>query len=195
MAKRDIIIEKINEGGATVETLMEAVKLDTKGLSSQFTYLRLMGKCPVKDDKGVYSFVSSDEWEAIKAARVVNKKPAKPAKSPEERLKAAKVRVDKTVKAADAANEKNLKHQDSEELSLRNELAQINVKLARIELAKAQDNFDNSPKESAVANVGSEESPEDPADADASAAVYCEDVEGEDAKADTAEDFEDDDLV
>ena len=85
--KREIIAEAINAGGATIESLMEVAEVNKAGLSSQFTYLRLTGKYPVKDDNGVFSFVDEEAWNEMKASASA-RKPAAPAKSPEERMEA-----------------------------------------------------------------------------------------------------------
>lgn len=141
MAKRDIIIEAIEEGGATREALMEAAEVDSKGLASQFSYLRLMGKCPIADDEGVYSFVTADEWEEIKEVRKANAKSNQPAKTPEERLEAAEKRVDKCKKAAANAADRFNKSDDDHELELRSNKCDIELELAEIELEKAQANM------------------------------------------------------
>ena len=67
MAKRDIIYDRIMQGGATREILMEVSETDSKGLASQMTYLRMMGKCPMKQDDGTYKIVSAEEWESYRS--------------------------------------------------------------------------------------------------------------------------------
>ena len=67
--KRIIILEAIKAGGATRDSLMELAAVDTKNLASQFSYLRLMGMYPIKDDKGIYRIATKDEVEKIKLDR------------------------------------------------------------------------------------------------------------------------------
>ena len=69
MAKRDIIYDRIMQGGATKEILMEVAEVNDKGLASQMTYLRLMGKCPMKQDDGTYKIVTREEWDAYQESR------------------------------------------------------------------------------------------------------------------------------
>jgi len=96
--KRDIIAEAINAGGATKESLMKVAKVNSAGLSSQFTYLRLTGKFPIKQEDGTFAFVDADKWEEMKASAGTRKATA-PKKSLAERLEAATKRQ---VKLQDA---------------------------------------------------------------------------------------------
>ncbi len=97
--KRDLIAELIEAGGATKESLMEAVEVNSAGLSSQFTYLRLTGKYPVKSSDGIFSFASKEEWDEMKANAVANRGSAAAKKSPEERLEALEKRQAKLQEA------------------------------------------------------------------------------------------------
>ena len=109
--KRTIIADRINEGGATKEILMEVAEVDSKGLASQFSYLRLTGKCPVVDAKGVYSIITQDEWEELKAQRVPAAK-KEDSKTPEERHELTVKRVERCTAAAKAAADKFNKNTD-----------------------------------------------------------------------------------
>jgi hypothetical protein len=102
MAKRDQIAELINAGGATKESLMEAVEVNSAGLSSQFTYLRLTGKYPVKGADDTFSFVTEEEWAVMKADAMANRGGSSaPKKSPEERQEALLKRQAKLQEAFD----------------------------------------------------------------------------------------------
>ena len=109
--KRTIIADAIREGGATKESLMEAASVDSKGLASQFSYLRLTGQCPIVDADGIFSLVTTAEWEEMKAARVPKAK-KEDTKTPEERLAAAEARVTKCEAAAKAAADRFNKNTD-----------------------------------------------------------------------------------
>jgi len=115
--KRTIIADAINEGGATKESLMEAAAVDSKGLASQFSYLRLTGQCPIVDEDGVYSLITADEWEEMKAARVPKAK-KEDTKTPEEKLAAAEARVTKCESAAKAAADRFNKNTDDSKETL-----------------------------------------------------------------------------
>jgi hypothetical protein len=64
MAMRDEIYEAIMKGGATTESLLELTGTTKKGLASQMTYLRMMGKCPMKQEDGTFTIVTPEEWAA-----------------------------------------------------------------------------------------------------------------------------------
>lgn len=131
--KRDIIAGLINAGGATKESLMEGAEVNSAGLSSQFTYLRLTGKFPIKGDDGVFKFITAEEWEAIKADAASRKVNGGPKKSPEERKIALEKRVAKLQEAFDKAQEK-LKEEKSKVNKLKLQKADAEVQLALISL-------------------------------------------------------------
>lgn len=66
---REKCISLINAGGATMEILVKELGTTKKCLASTFAQLRLMGFYPVKDEKGVYKFVSADEFNKLREAR------------------------------------------------------------------------------------------------------------------------------
>jgi acetyl-CoA carboxylase carboxyltransferase component len=142
MNKRTLIEERILEGNATRQDLMEAASVDSKGLASQFTYMRLTGKCPVVDADGIFSIVTQAEWDEMKAEKAANAKPTKESTmTPEERLTAAEARVEKCAAAAKAAAErfnKNTVDAKERELKLRSDLADIQLELAKIALAEVE---------------------------------------------------------
>lgn len=131
--KRDIIADAINAGGATKETLMETAEVNSAGLSSQFTYLRLTGKFPVKDDDGVYSFVSEDEWETMKADAFARRGTVAAKRSPEERQAALEKRYAKLEEAVAKATER-AESGDSEILALKATRAQLDLDICDLEL-------------------------------------------------------------
>lgn len=127
----------INEGGATIASLMENLEVDQKGLASQFYYMRLRGLYPVKDaETGVFSIINKSEWEEQQAMKSANKKPAV-VKTPEERLEDAKKRVAKAEKAVVTTEARNDKTP-----STRNELlfkrAEVELGLAQLDLEEAE---------------------------------------------------------
>jgi len=60
MAMRDQIKEAIIAGGATKESLLALTGTTEKGLASQFTYLRMMGTCPMKQEDGTWKIVTTE---------------------------------------------------------------------------------------------------------------------------------------
>jgi hypothetical protein len=140
MAKRDDIKELIERGGATAESLCEAVEVDKKGLASQLTYLRMMGVYPVKDENGVYKLVSEAEWNEIKSARAASGGGNKPVLTPAERLEKAQKREDRCSSALTNAK-KRLEDAESDEyglLALNVQKCEIELKIASIKLSQAE---------------------------------------------------------
>lgn len=142
MAKRDVILEAINEGGATKEFLMEIAEVDAKGLASQFTYMRLMGNCPVVDENGVFSIVTAEEWATIKEERASNST-ATSKLTPEERLEKAEKSAEKARLATNKAAEALAKNEDSRKLQIRSEIAGLTYELRTLELDEANVAVDN----------------------------------------------------
>jgi len=106
---REIILAKIQAGGATRESLKAELGLTPAALATNFTYLRLMGFYPVDDNpEKILRVVSKETWEAIKDERSANAKP-RSTKTPEERLNIAQKRVARAVKALDNAKERMTK--------------------------------------------------------------------------------------
>lgn len=145
-SKRQIIIDTINEGGATMESLAAAANCKYASVMSNFSMLRLMGLFPVKDvevevdGKTVltYRFVDAAEKAELDAAKAEKSKSTSKPKDPKKRYDAAVKRVTRTEKAKDKAIERAEKADDDEELNLRAEKAEIEFKLANIELDKAK---------------------------------------------------------
>jgi FtsZ-interacting cell division protein ZipA len=138
--KRIIIKDAIEAGGATKESLMEVAECSAASLATNFTYLRLMGFYPVKDEDGTYSFVTEEEWEEIQTERKANAKTRKPAKAktPEEALAAAQKRYARCEKAAANAAERKERSPNEELVILRHVIAQAEFKLAYIALRSAE---------------------------------------------------------
>jgi hypothetical protein len=145
--KRDIIIETIQAGGATMETLTEAADCKYASVMSIFSMLRLMGYCPVKDvpvtetdEEGnevtvmTYRLVSPEEWEAIKAEKASKVKAKRaPKKSPEEQLEALKKRIEKLTTTNESAQGKALDYPSNEILQLRAQKASIELRITELE--------------------------------------------------------------
>lgn len=147
VSKRQIIIDTINAGGATIETLAAAAECKYASVMSNFSMLRLMGMHPVKDVMVVqedetevltYRFVTTDEMNQIKAdaAAKAGEKKTVSKKSPADRLDAAEKRIVRCEKADKTAAERADKG-NTELLNLRAEKAGIELKIAQIELTEA----------------------------------------------------------
>ena len=141
LAKREIIFNAINEGGQTKESLMELVEVNSAGLSSQFTYLRLTGRYPVKGEDGVYSFVSEDEWNTMKEEALSRRAAPAPKKSPEERLEALQKRLAKLQAAGEKADER-VEKDDSQLNELKAQKASIEVQICGLEIDAVQEELD-----------------------------------------------------
>ena len=133
---RDKAIALIEAGDATKESLLEALGINDKSLASVFAQLRLMGYYPFKNENGVYSFISKEEFEAAKAARV-SKTPAKTL-SYEEQLERAQKRE---TKAATASTNAKAKYEanPTRENELRVIIADAELELASVLLGKLEE--------------------------------------------------------
>ena len=149
MAKRDIILAEIEKGGATRESLMAAADVNDKGLSSQLTYLRWMGKCPMKQEDGTFKIVSAEEWEAHKAASGTG---FGAAKTPAERLTAATKRVGRASSALDNCKKRLDANPDDKLNQLNFEKAKLELQISEILESRAQAEVDALPDEEPVAS-------------------------------------------
>lgn len=153
-SKREIILETIQAGGATMDSLTKAADCKYASVMSAFSMLRLMGHYPVKDvpvevegqEEPVltYRIVDAAEMEEIKAAqaeKAAAKKTTKP-KDPAARLAAANKRVERCDKADATAKARAAKAKDDRELELRSQKSGIELELAQIEQEKAQAAYD-----------------------------------------------------
>lgn len=169
MAMRDIIKEAIEKGGATKESLLELTGTTEKGLASQFTYLRMMGHCPMKQEDGTWKIVSADEWEAHRSSGGGVSKSL----TPEERVEKARKRSTRAATAYDNAQKRFEANPEDRLCELKFTKAEAEFEIAEIELGKA---------EAALA-----EAPDAPADAEEDAGEE-EDVEEEEEDVDESED-------
>jgi hypothetical protein len=160
MAKRDIIMAEILKGGATQASLMEAAQVNEKGLASQFTYMRMMGKCPMKQPDGTFKIVSREEWDAYTESRggVGSTKILTPA----ERLDRAAKRVTRAASALDSAT-KRLATTHNKLNQLQVEKCKIELQIAEILEGEAQTAVDEAPEE--VSAEGDTELTDDEAEA------------------------------
>ena len=144
MAMRDEIKVAIEAGEATKESLLALTGTTEKGLASQFTYMRMMGNCPMKQEDGTYKIVSSEEWNAHKSesgsTASVNLTPAQRVEKAEKRSTRAASAFDsaKTRAEADSKNRLN-------ELKLIKAKAELEI--AELELGAAEKIFADSPPE------------------------------------------------
>ena len=142
LPKRLVILAAIEAGGATKESLMETADCSSASLATNFTYLRLMGKCPLKADDNTFSIISEEEWDAIQAerkAKAGTRKATTP-KTPAELLAAAEKRMTRCAKALVSATTK-AGQIDNEITDLRLTIATAENRLAEIALEEAQINM------------------------------------------------------
>ena len=155
MAMRDQIKEAIEAGGATKETLLALTETTEKGLASQFTYMRMMGNCPMKQEDGTFKIVSADEWNAHKAesgsSPSINLTPAQRIEKAEKRSARAASAFDNAKKSAEADKKDRLKQ-------LKFIKAQAELEIAELELGAAEKAFADAPPEEAPEEGEVEES-------------------------------------
>jgi len=142
MAMRDQIYEAIVAGGATKESLLELTGTTEKGLASQFTYLRMMGKCPMKQEDGTWKIVSAEEWEAHRSSGGGTGKILTPA----ERLEKAEKRSKRAATAYDNAKKRFEADEDNRLNQLKFIKAEAEFEIAEIELGKAEEAAANAPE-------------------------------------------------
>ena len=144
MAMRDDIKIAILAGGATKESLLALTGTTEKGLASQFTYMRMMGNCPMKQPDGTFKIVSAEDWNAHKAESgsgpSINLTPA-------ERVERAEKRSTRAASAYDNAK----KRHEADTTNKLNELkfvkADAELQIAELELGAAEEAFVNAPPE------------------------------------------------
>jgi hypothetical protein len=147
MAMRDIIKKSIEEGGATKASLLKLTGTTEKGLASQFTYLRMMGNCPMKQEDGTWKIVSTEEWEAHRASGGgVSGKILTPA----ERVDKAQKRSNRAASAFDNAQTKHDADKDDRLNQLKLIKAEAEFEIAEIELGKAEAALAAAPPEEDV---------------------------------------------
>ena len=137
MAMRDTILEAIKAGGATKESLLELTGTTDKGLASQFTYLRMMGNCLMKQEDGTFKIVSAEEWETHRSSA----SQAAANLTPEERVKKAQAREKRASSAYDNAVKRAAVTVDTDDGELnkwKEQKAEAEMNIASIELGKAE---------------------------------------------------------
>ena len=138
MAMRDDMKIAIEAGGATRESLLALTGTTEKGLASQFTYMRMMGNCPMKQEDGTFKIVTTEEWEAHKAssgsASVTNL-------TPEQRVDRCEKRSKRAASAYDNAKKRQEANPDDKLSELKFIKAQAELEIAEIELGKAEEAY------------------------------------------------------
>lgn len=142
---REHAIAIINAGGATQESLIEALGTNKKSLASLFAQLRLMGSYPMKNEDETYFLGTQEDFEAARAersARASQRKTSVP-KTYEERLEAAQRREDRASAAATRAH-KAYEDDSSKVNELRVTIADAELELASILLGQVSANEEDT---------------------------------------------------
>ena len=162
MAMRDDMKIAIEAGGATRESLLELTGTTEKGLASQFTYMRMMGNCPMKQEDGTYKIVTTEEWQAHKAssgsASVTNL-------TPEQRVDRCEKRSKRAASAYDNAKKRQEANPDDKLSELKFIKAEAEFEIAEIELGKAEnayvESLDSEVAENEDVETDMEDDPDD----------------------------------
>ena len=145
MAMRDVILEAINNGGATRQTLLELTGTTEKGLASQFTYLRMLGHCPMKKDDGTYCIVSPEVWaERSEGKPGTILTPAEKLAKAQKREQRASVTLDNAIKRFEA-NQNRVNE-------LRKIKAEVELEISSIELSAAEAAYKEQTQDSETTN-------------------------------------------
>ena len=145
MAMRDQIKEAIISGGATKESLLALTGTTEKGLASQFTYLRMMGTCPMKQEDGTWKIVTTEEWEAHRGSGGGSSVTLTPA----ERVEKAEKRSKRAASAFDNAKTRHEADRENRLNELKFVKAEAELEISEIELGKAEEAFMAAPPEDA----------------------------------------------
>lgn len=146
MNKQQIVANLVKEGTHTRQEIFEKADCTPAALASYFSSMRNAAQFtdalvyPVEkeiDGRKVFTAMTFEDAEAYRKANTATRKSAA-AKSPEERYEAAVKRVEKCINAANKAVERFNNNPDSEELKLRSEKAEIEVRLAQIALGRCE---------------------------------------------------------
>jgi len=161
MAMRDEIKIAIEKGGATKESLLALTGTTEKGLASQFTYMRMMGNCPMKQPDGTFKIVSAEEWIAHKAESgsgpSINLTPA-------ERVERAEKRSARAASAYDHAKTRHEADSEDELKRLKFVKADAELKIAELELGATEEAFINAPTDDVDVDVEADEADVDEED-------------------------------
>jgi len=141
--KRLIIKEMIEAGDCTKDKIKEKLEISAASLATNFTYLRLMGHYPITGENDVLSFTDEAGWAKIqeeRKANATNRKSAT-AKTPQERYVALEKKCVRTKTAAKNAEERYTNDPDSELLELRSKRADLDAKIAQLEIEALIEQF------------------------------------------------------
>lgn len=140
---RTKVLNLILEGGATNQSLEEALNTTPKTIASTFAQLRLMGKYPVKDENGVFYITDEAGYADYMAAKKATSKSSKaPARvlTPEEKAAALRKSIERAqgnlVRAQRAVEKFDNIPADAEVDELT--VMQERVARAKLELAEAR---------------------------------------------------------
>jgi len=140
MSKEQDVLAMLKEEKYTKDEILEATQCTAGSFSSYLSAFRNASKytganiCPVEVD-GVFKMTTYDEWSK---AREASKGNGRTTKDPAERLRRADKRVVRCAKTLENAVNRH-ENLESEETGLRVDLAEINLKLAELEQAKAEE--------------------------------------------------------
>jgi len=150
MAMRDDIKVAIEKGGATKNSLLTLTGTTEKGLASQFTYMRMMGNCPMKQEDGTFKIVSAEEWDAHKAesGTSVTKN-----LTPAGRVEQAEKRSTRAVSAFDSAKKRYEADKENKLNELKFVKADAELQIAELELGAAEEILAATPVEEAPEEV------------------------------------------
>jgi hypothetical protein len=169
--KRELIRQCIVAGGATKETILAAADCTLNSMRTNFATLRLMGFCAVVDDDGVYSFVSAEDWEALKAEKAANAGTKASTLTPSQRYDRAVKAMARCAKAAENSLKRSDENENddlAEELELRAQMATISLQLAKITLDRNPKPEDYEDVKAAEAAAVAESVEEDTSDVEES---------------------------
>lgn len=158
MSKQDIVVKMVKESKYTRQEIKDAAECTSGSLASHLSMMANAAKytgealCPIEeeiDGKKVMTVKTYNEVQDAKEARK-GSTASRSTKSPAERLKAAELRLVKCTKAAAKFDERMEVIEDDdipEELQLRNDKAQIDVRLAEIDVETMTQLVANTPTE------------------------------------------------
>lgn len=132
--KYEIVLEAIEAGGQTMESLMELIESKSaRGVSNQFKFINVLKKFPVADEGGIYRIVGEAEYDELtKSSAKAKEAEKKWTKDPQSKRATLESRLASKISKMNAAKAKFDADPSSAVLKLRNTIAVCEFHLANI---------------------------------------------------------------
>ncbi len=140
--KYEIVLEAIEKGGQTMETLMALIEAkSSRAVTNQFKFINVLKKYPVmSEQEGAYVILNAEEYEAhLASASEDSEAEKKWTAKPQNKRVTLESRLNMKVSRMNAAKRKLDADPDNTELKLKNTISVCEFHLANIALTKFQE--------------------------------------------------------